>query len=130
MSFLRARVGVVLIVGLLAACGPTDPLQVQTIQLGRSLNPDKTIAAHSTLFKPGESVYVSVLNTAPGAGTISVRWLYRGTLVNEASKQVSYREANATEFQLVSAAGFPPGDYSVEVLVDGRSVGSRNFKVE
>lgn len=115
---------------LVSACGPSGPLKAQTIQLGKSLNPDNSVANHSTLFKPGETVYVAVLTAEPGASTITARWMYRGSVVNEASKQVSYRDAAATEFQLVSSGGFPAGDYSVEILIDGQSAGSRNFKVD
>jgi hypothetical protein len=31
---------------------------------------------------------------------------------------------------LQNSGGFPPGDYSVDVTIDGVQVGSRNFKVE
>jgi hypothetical protein len=31
---------------------------------------------------------------------------------------------------LQNSGGFPPGDYSVEVLIDGVLVGTRAFKVD
>ena len=115
---------------LMAACGPDEPLKVDTIQLGRSLNPDNSVAAHTSVFKPNETVYVAVLTTAPGAGTIGVRWIYQGKVIDEPQRQVSYREARATEFHLVNSGGFPPGAYSVEVFIDGKPVGNRSFKVD
>ena len=115
---------------VMSACGPDGPLTVDTIQLGRSLNPDNSVAAHTSVFKPNETVYVAVLTPAPGAGTIGVRWIYQGKVIDEPQRPVSYREARATEFHLVNSGGFPPGAYSVEVFIDGKQVGSRSFKVE
>ena len=120
------------IVGLAwaAACGPSGPLQVTTIQLGRSLNPDNSVAIHTTAFKTNDTIYVSVLTAESGEGTFSARWTYAGTLVDEPTKTVSYQGAAATEFHLQGAGGVPPGEYSVEIFLDGKSVGSRAFRVD
>ena len=111
-------------------CGAGERLRVTSIQLGRSLNADRTVAGHTTRFGPNDSVYVSVLTTGSGSGTISVRWVYAGRVVGEPQKQVSYKDFAATDFQLQSAGDFPVGDYTVEVFLDGRSVGTREFRVE
>lgn len=112
------------------ACSPTETLQLNTIQLGRSLNPDSSIGEHTTAFRRNDTVYVAVLTTAPGRGTIRVRWTYGGQLIDEPQREVVYRDAAATSFHLVNSGGFPPGNYSVEVFLDGESVGTRNFRVE
>ena len=125
------RFGVV--AGLLAAaiaCGPGEPLRVETIQLGRSLNPDKSVAGHTTTFKPLDTMYVSVLTPDKGDGTIGVRWLYAGRVVSEPSREVSYNGPAATEFHIQNSSGFPPGSYSVEVFLNGQSVGKRDYRVE
>ena len=113
---------------LAAAC--SDPLALANIQLGRSLNIDNSIAAPTTTFKPGETVYVSIHTTARGKGTIGVRWKYRDRIIDEPTKQVSTDGAKATEFHLLNASGFPVGDYSVDVLIDGQLVGTRDFNVQ
>ncbi|MGH9384783.1 MAG: hypothetical protein ACRD2N_10905 [Vicinamibacterales bacterium] len=114
---------------LATAC--TDPLALSTIQLGRSINSsDNTVAAPTTDFKPHDTVYVSIQTTARGSGTIGVRWKYRDRVIDEPSKRVSTDGTRATEFHLVNAGGFPIGDYSVDVLIDGQLVGTRTFKVE
>jgi hypothetical protein len=112
----------------LAACS-ADKLSVTSIQLGRSLNGDKTVSSFTSRFAPTDSVYVSVLTTA-GSGTIGVRWKYGTRQVGEANKPVSYRDNAATEFRLQNADRFPPGDYTVEVFLNGQSVGVREFAVE
>lgn len=107
-----------------------DPLRVETIQLGRSLNPDNSVAEHASTFGRSDTIYVAVLTPAAGAGTISVRWIYQGRVVDEPSRDVSYNGPAATAFQLVNSGGFPPGSYRVEVFLDGEPVGSRNFRVD
>jgi hypothetical protein len=113
----------------LAACN-NDPLQVTAIQLGKSLNPDNSVGTFTTSFKPRDTVYVSVLTGASGAGTLSTVWYYGSNKVSEMLKEVSYRGSAATEFRFHNTAGLPPGAYRVEVLLDGRSAGERAFKVE
>lgn len=120
-----------LFVALLAcvvSCGPGP--QVTNIQLGRSVNNDNTIASHTTTFGPRDTVYVSIATSGRGTGTIGVRWLYAGRVVGEPKKEVSYKGAASTEFHLQNAGGFPPGDYSVEVLLNGQPAGTRSFRVE
>ena len=101
-----------------------------TIQLGRSLNPDNSVASHTTTFKTSDTIYVSVLTTETGKGTFRARWTYAGRVVDEPSKTVSYKGAAATEFHLQGTGGVPPGDYNVEVFLDDKSVGSRAFRVD
>jgi hypothetical protein len=120
----------VLSLGCASACVPLGPLELETIQVGRSINPDGSVGHHTTSFKPNETIYVAVLTKAPGSGIIKVRWTYQGGLVGEPEKEVSYREPRATEFHLTNSGGFPPGDYKVEVFIDGKPVGERSFKVE
>lgn len=118
----------ILTLALLAAC--SSGIQVTSIQLGRSVNQDKTVASHTTTFKPNETVYVSVLTSGSGSGVIGARWTYAGRVVGEPKKDVSLKGATATEFHLQNAGGFPPGDYSVEIFLNGQPAGTKSFKVE
>ncbi len=117
----------VLAAAMLAGC--SQPITVDTIQIGRSLNADQSVASQTTTFGPGETIYVSALNNARGEGTISVRWYMGQQLLSEREKQVKFQGAGATEFNISSASGFPEGAYRVEVLLDGTLVGTRNFDV-
>src|SRR5919109_2786854 len=110
---------------LVTGCGPSEPLKVSTLQLGRSLNPDNSVSAHTTRFKPDDTVYVSILSDAPGYGTITVRWYLHGQQISEAMRDVSYTRAAATEFHLQNSGGFPLGSYRVDVLINGQPARSR-----
>jgi hypothetical protein len=115
---------------LAAAACAREPLMVATIQIGRSLNSDNSVAAHTTRFRPKETIYAAVITSARGSGTLTARWMFGGRVVSEQSKDVSYNDQAATEFHFSAADGFPPGDYSVEILLDGQSVGTRTMRVD
>ena len=120
--------GVILLAFMLSACG--KPLHVATLQLGNRLNGDNTVGNHTTRFKPDDRIYAAVLTDATGSSRIAARWTYNSQMVSEEERRVSYKGAGATAFEFKSASGFPVGDYKVEILVDGQSVASRDFRVE
>jgi hypothetical protein len=115
---------------LSVACRPSGPLQVTAIQTGRTLNSDNSVGNHTTRFKPFDTMCAAVLTDGPGAGTIGVRWRYAGRLVSEESREVAYRDSAATGFHIQNSAGFPAGDYSVEILIDGKSFATRTLRVD
>ena len=129
MRRLNALLTTVILCTCIAAC-ESRPLQITAIQLGRSLNPDHSVAEFTTVFTPQNTIYLSVLTRGGGSGTISVRWTYGAKVVGEPQKTVADRDVAATEFALQSAGGFPPGEYSAEVFLDGKSVETRTFRVE
>ena len=70
------------------------------------------------------------MQTGAGKSVIGVTWKFEKKVVAEATKPVDANGPKSTEFHLQNPSGFPPGDYSVEVLIDGAQVGTRNFKVK
>jgi hypothetical protein len=129
MGWFNVRLTTVILCTGAAACA-SRPLQITAIQLGRSLNPDRSVSEFTTVFSPQDTVYLSVLTRGGGSGTIGVRWTYGEKVVGEPKKQVADRDIAATEFPLQSAGGLPPGPYTVEVFLDEKSVGTRTFRVE
>jgi len=114
----------------LIGCGSRQPLQVTTIQLGRSVNSDHTVGGFTTTFTPDDSIYLAVLTGGAGSGTIRVRWKYGERVIDEPKKEVSYHQAAATDFRLLSPGGFPRGDYTAEIFVNDQPAGTRAFRVE
>lgn len=115
--------------GLVAACAQ-DPLTVNTIQLGRGLNADKSVASFTTRFKPTDTIYVAVLTENAGSGTLKARWLFGGRVVSEPERRIRTPGPTATEFHLSNNSGFPPGEYKVELFLDGAAIGAKSFRVE
>ena len=122
--------GMLAVMAIVMAAACSGKLELANIQVGRSLNQDGSVASITTLFKPSETIYVSV-QTGAGKGVIGVRWKFGNKVVAEPTKPVDYNAGpKSTEFHLQNSGGFPPGDYSVDVLIDGVQVGTRNFKVQ
>ncbi len=119
-----------LLAALVTAGCSNPPLSLSNIQVGRSLNPDRSIASITTLFKPSETIYVSVQTRQAGSGTVGVKWMFGSQVIDEPTKTVKYDGPASTDFHLRNSGAFPPGDYSVEIFIDGQMVGKRVFKVD
>ena len=130
MTKLTPHLATAIFVACFVGCGSKQPLQMTAIQLGRSVNSDRTVSGFTTTFYPDDSIYLAVLTGGAGSATIRVRWKYGERVIDEPKKQVSYSQAAATEFQLLSPGGFPRGDYTAEVFVNDQLVGTRPFRVE
>lgn len=106
-------------------------LTVSTVELGRSVGTDKRITDKTEVFKPTDTIYVSVVTQglAPSA-TLQARWTYQdGQVVNESSQTIAPTGTAATEFHISKPDGWPAGSYTVEVLLNGSSARKVDFKV-
>jgi hypothetical protein len=119
-----------LLAALLVAACARPPLVFEALQTGKSLNSDNSVGIQGTRFAPNETMYVSVLTKGSGKGTIQAKWTYRGSVVYEGTKDVSYQGSAATEFHMQYAGKLPVGDYVVEILIDGQPVATRTLTVK
>jgi hypothetical protein len=119
----------VTVAALTSACA-RGPLVFEALQTGKTLNSDNSVGVQGMRFTPTETMYASVLTAGAGKGRIRVLWKFRGSVVNEGTKDVSYQNSAATEFHLQYAGRLPVGEYTVEILIDGREVATRTLKVE
>jgi len=107
-------------------------VNVTHIDVGRSLTAGKTIAERADSFRPADTIYVSVETdgSAPSA-TLTARWTYQdGQVVDESRQNIAPPGgATVTEFHVSKPDGWPAGGYKVEVLLNGASAGTREFKV-
>ena len=129
MHVIVRRAVLVVMLVIAAACS-REPLKVATIQVGRTLNSDNSVGMITTRFKPGDTIYASVITEGRGAGTLSVRWLSGGRVLTEEQKDVRYSDRAATEFHMNFAGGLPPGQYRVELFLDGEPIGARDLTVD
>lgn len=105
---------------------------VTNIDVGRSIGADKAIADKTDDFTPADTFYV-VVHTAGASPntTVAARWTFGDQLVTEANQPIAPNGPAITELHASGpAGGWPKGDYKVEVLVNGTSAGTKNFKVK
>ena len=106
---------------------------VSSIDVGRTLNADKTIGDKTGTFKPTDTIYVSVAtNGASSGANLIARFTYGsdGQLVKEESRQIAPTGAATTEFHIAKPDGWPEGEYKVEVSLNGAPSGTKSFEVK
>jgi uncharacterized protein YfaS (alpha-2-macroglobulin family) len=107
-------------------------VEVEEIDLGRSLNADKTVKDDTDTFRPTDTIYASVKTDGSGLNAaLQVRWTYQdGQLVAEATQTISPNGEARTEFHISKPEGWPKGKYKLEVFLNGQPAGSKEFTVE
>lgn len=135
-QYARVVVSLPLAVALFG-CSASKPavqtgVKVTDIEVGRSVTADKTIAEKTDSFRPTDTFYVSVKTDGSGpSATLTARWTYQdGQVVDESTQNIAPTGSGAvTEFHLSKPDGWPAGGYKVEVLLNGTSAGTRDFRV-
>jgi hypothetical protein len=107
-------------------------VRVSQIDMGRSLNADKTINDSTDSFQPNDTIYASIVTEGTAAtATLKARWTYQeGQVVNESTQTIAPTGNARTEFHISKPDGWPPGKYTLEVLLNGSSAGTRDVEVE
>ena len=113
------------------AATATAPVSVTAVKLGKSIGADGRVADETDSFKPSDTIYASVATdgSAPNA-TLSARWTYQdGQVVDTTSRAIAPTGAASTEFHISKPSGFPKGNYKVEIMLNGATTQSKDFKV-
>ena len=106
-------------------------VRVSQIDLGRSLNADKTINDNTDSFKPNDAIYASIATEGSAAtATLKARWTYQdGQVVNESTQTIAPTGNARTEFHISKPDGWPTGKYKLETFLNGSSSATKDFEV-
>ena len=117
--------------GATGTTGTNVGVRVSQIDMGRSLNVDKTVNETDS-FKPSDTIYASIATQGTGAeATLKARWTYQdGQLVNESTQTIAPTGDARTEFHISKPRGWPTGKYTLEVFLNGASAATRDFEVK
>ena len=100
---------------------------------GKAIGGDKKVTAATDAFAKNDTMYVSVDTTGSGTGKLDARWTYRRgdqvAVVKEDSMTINANGPATNEFHVSKPDGWPAGDYEVQVMLDGKPVGSRKLTV-
>ena len=114
-----------------AAPAATASVRVADFEVGRSINPDKTVKDKADSFAPSDTIYVSVKTEGAAQGArLQTRWYFNDKVVEESSDMISPSGPAVTEFHLSKPDGWPVGSYRIEVLLNGAPGGSKSFEVK
>lgn len=109
-------------------------ISVSTVTLGKAVGTDKKVSAAAESFAKGDTIHASIDTTGAGTATLVARWTYskdgKTVPVKEESATITPTGPATTEFHVSKPDGWPAGDYQVEILVDGKPVSTKAFKVQ
>jgi hypothetical protein len=113
---------------------PPAGVTVSNINLGKSIDADKKVAAPLDTFAKGDTIYAAVDTVGSGPATLKAKWTYtkggQVTLVNEEPQTITATGPTTSEFHVSKPGGWAPGDYMVEIFVDDKSAGTKTFTVK
>ena len=117
--------------GATGTAGTDVGVRVSRIDMGRSLNADKTINDNTDSFKPNDAIYASIVTEGSAAtATLKARWTYQdGQVVNESTQTITPSGNARTEFHISKPDGWPTGKYKLEAFLNGSSSATKDFEV-
>lgn len=115
---------------------PTMTPTVTVIETGKSVGANMRVTESTTTFARNDTIYLAVVtDNAPATSTLTAKWTFQdGQVVDSTTQSVAPAQAggmtSVTQFHITKPDGWPAGTYTVEVLLDGRSVGTRTVEVK
>jgi hypothetical protein len=109
-------------------------VSVTSVTLGNAIGAQKKVTQPSNSFARNDTIYASVDTAGSGTATLNAKWTYRANgqdvSVREDTQTVNTTGPATSEFHVSKPDGWPTGDYEVEILVDGKSAGTRKMTVK
>jgi hypothetical protein len=112
------------------ATPPATSLIVSSVDLGNAVGADHKVTKPGTTFAKTDTIHASVATGGSKASTVTARWTYQdGQVVHTEDKSVP-AGTQVTDFSISKPDGWPAGDYTLEVLVDGNVAQTKDFSVK
>jgi hypothetical protein len=109
---------------------PEPKVKVVDVTLGRAIGADKRVSTTAATFAPTDVVYASVVTQGDTKrATLAARWTRDGAVLQQTTQDIAPHGTTVSEFHVLNPAGWAPGEYRVEVLLDGRVMADRTFRV-
>jgi hypothetical protein len=111
------------------ASGP-PAVAVTEVELGRSVGLDKRIVEPAEAFAPDQTIYASVVTQGTSDHVrLTSRWSHAGKVLAEFSQGIEPAGTVVSEFNVWRPRGWAPGQYDLQILVDGVPAAERRFTV-
>jgi hypothetical protein len=109
----------------------TSTVAVADIDVGRAVS-NMRVTDKTDNFKATDTVYASVHTTgSASAANVMARWTFEdGQTVQESTQSIAPTGDAYTEFHISKPGGLPKGKYKVEVFLDSKSAGTKDFEVK
>src|SRR5262249_49673069 len=113
----------------------TAPFTVTALSLGNAVGADQKVATEMDTFAKKDTIYAAVGSTGASSGAkLTAKWSFVSKSgaekpVKEDSVTIQPTGDAWTDFHIEKPDGWPAGDYKIELLVDGKSVATKAFRV-
>ena len=113
---------------------PGATLSVSTVDTGTSVGADGRVVTALETFKSSDTIVAAITLSNSGAtpvkGMVTARWLGPdGKPFNEESQQRDFAGNQTLNFRVADPKGLAPGNYKLEVALNGSTVQTREFSV-
>jgi hypothetical protein len=109
-------------------------LMISSADLGTELGADGRIVTAKENFSPTDTVIVAVTTHDTGStpinAQVTARWFDGdGGVVNEESRAQDFSGTQTVNFRIAEPKGFKPGNYKLEIALNGSTVQTREFSI-
>lgn len=121
------------------AAAPAEPkpgseLSVTQVETGADVGTDLRVITTQDNFAPNETVIVAITlanaSAAPVNGQVTARWVGPdGQIFNEESQQKDFSGHQTVNFRVAEPKGFKPGNYKLEIALNGSVVQTHDFSI-
>ncbi|MEO8451249.1 MAG: hypothetical protein ABI647_15740 [Gemmatimonadota bacterium] len=111
---------------------PTPPaFGFVSADLGKAIGADKRVVAPVAVFGVRDTIYVVVQTegSASAANLVAVWRTAAGQKVDSAAQTIATSGPATSEFHIAKKSAWPVGKYKVEIIVDGKSVATKDFEI-
>jgi len=115
-----------------AAARYLTPVALDTLEIGRSLDTDKTIKEEASTFGPHDTVYASIkVSGSANSGLVRALWTdERGEKVQDDTRIITPSNNDVVTLQVAPPQGWANGRYRLDVYLDDKLAATRDFSVE
>jgi hypothetical protein len=115
-----------------AANSNATAFRVSDVEIGKSINEDKTIKDGTDDFGVRDTIYAAVKTSGTAANaTLVARWTYQDNqVVEEQTQTLNATGDMITSFRLTKATAWPKGTYKLSVLLNGAEVETEDFEIK
>ena len=110
---------------------PPAPATVTSVELGNAVDEENRVVTPASEFATTDTLYASVGTDGGSAARLTARWTYgeAGQLVRSTDADVP-AGPQVVAFDIQHPEGWPTGNYTLEVQLDGTTVETRTFAVK
>ena len=115
-----------------AANSNANAFRVSDVEIGKSINEDKTIKDGTDDFGVRDTIYAAVKTEGSASGaTLVARWTYQDNqVVEEQTQTINATGDMITSFRLTKATAWPKGNYKLAILLNGTEVETEDFEIK